>query len=135
MFCMSTWDDDESVSEWDDEPELAGYEPHTGRPLRSPRLLMVMRVVVVLGLVSLVLPSIVISVTDASAAARESCRRWVKYAVPSSPGSQASFEVFGSHGVGWQCYSRDAFGGDKFIASLGLIPGVPNIPKTPIISG
>jgi len=132
---MSGWDDDESVSEWDDEPELAGYQPHSGRPLRSRRLLMVMRVFIVLGLVSLVLPSVVISVTDASAAAKESCRRWVKYAMPSSPGSRATFEIFGSHGIGWQCYSDDSFGGDQFIASLGLIPGVPNIPKTPIISG
>ncbi len=132
---MGASGDDESLSEWDDEPELAGYEPHSGKPLRSPRLLMVMRIVVVLGLVSLVLPSIVISVTDASAAARESCHRWVKYAVPSSPGSRATFEIFGSHGVGWQCYSSDSFGGDRFVASLGLIPGVPNIPKTSVISG
>jgi hypothetical protein len=128
------WDDDEPVSAWDDEPELAGYEPTTGKPMRSRRLLALMRVVVVIGLLSLVLPSVIVSVSDASASARESCRRWVKYAVPSSPGSNAVFEVIGAHGMGWQCYTRGAFGGDKFVASLGLIPGVPRIPSQPIIS-
>ncbi len=131
---MSSWDDDEQVSAWDDEPELAGYEPHTGKPLRSRRLLLIMRVIVVIGLLSLVLPSVIISVSDAAASAREGCRRWVAYAVPSSPSYNATFEVFGAHGMGWQCYTKGAFGGDRFIASLGLIPGVPNIPSQPVIT-
>jgi hypothetical protein len=122
------------MSMWDDEPELAGYEPSNGKPLRSRRLLLVMRVIVVIGLVSLVLPSVIISVSDATASAKESCRRWVRYADPSSPGSNATFELFGAHGTGWQCYSRGGFGGGTFIASLGLIPGVPNIPTQPIVS-
>ena len=34
-------------SDFDDEPELAGYQPHGDKPLRSPHLITVMRVVVV----------------------------------------------------------------------------------------
>jgi hypothetical protein len=118
----------------DDEPELAGYVPSDGKPLRSPHALMLMRVLVVIGLLALVLPSVITTFSVASDTARQSCRLWVAYADPSSPGSNAMFELFGGHGIGWQCYTRGAFGGDRFIASLGFIPGRPNIPTQPVIS-
>jgi hypothetical protein len=126
--------DNEPVSMEDDEPELAGYVPSDGRPLRSRRGLMVMRVLVVIGLLALVLPGVITTFSVASETAREGCKLWVAYADPSSPGSNAVFEVFGGHGIGWQCYTRGAFGGDRFIASLGFIPGRPDIPTQPVIS-
>ncbi len=52
----------------EDEPELAGYQPHE-RPLRGPRLQLLMRVVVVLGLAALVLPGLVIAVFPGAFAA------------------------------------------------------------------
>jgi hypothetical protein len=113
----------------DDEPELAGYEPGDGRPLRSRSMLIAMRIVVVLGLIALVVPGIITTLMVASNSAQESCRRWVRYEDSSGAGSRVAFELMGPHGTGWQCYTSGAFGGDYFVASLGLIPGPPNIPR------
>jgi hypothetical protein len=113
----------------DDEPELAGYEPGDGRPLRSPRLLLAMRVIVIVGVVGLVLPGILTTLHVAAVSAQEACRRWVAYASPEAPGSSARFELFGAGGIGWECYTRGAFGGDTHVASLGLIPGPPTLPR------
>jgi hypothetical protein len=67
------------MSMHDDEPELAGYEPGDGTPLRSRRMLLIMRIVVVVGLVAFVLPGIITTLVVAANAAQESCRRWVGY--------------------------------------------------------
>jgi hypothetical protein len=114
---------------YDDEPELAGYDPGDGRPLRSPRLLLAMRLIVVVGLIALVLPGIITTVSVAAESAQASCKRWVGYEEPSSPGSNSVFEIFGAHGTGWQCYTSGMFGGDEFVVSLGIIPGMPVLPK------
>ena len=113
----------------DDEPELAGYEPHEGRPLRSRGLLITMRVIVVVGVTGLILPSIMTTMSVAAASAKEACKRWVIYADPAAPGSSVRFELFGAGGIGWECYTSGAFGGDKHVASLGLIPGPPKLPS------
>ncbi|WP_213813712.1 hypothetical protein [Glaciihabitans sp. dw_435] len=116
------------MSVYDEEPELAGYEPHGERPLRSRRQLVVLRVIVIVGLVGLVLPGIVTTVSVSSSTAQASCAIWVRYSAPDAPGSQARFEIFGAGGVGWECYTVGAFGGDRHVASIGLIPGTPKIP-------
>jgi hypothetical protein len=113
---------------YDDEPELVGYDPGDGRPLRSARMLLGMRIVVALGIAGLVLPGIVGEVLLNARDAAESCRRWVRYEHPSDA-AQASFEVFGANGSGWQCYTgSDSFGGSQFVVSLGWIPGPPTLP-------
>jgi len=117
------------VSMHDDEPELAGYEPYDERPLRSRRTVAIMRVVVLVGIACLVLPGVITGLSVASSAAKEECRRWVAYEDPSSPGSDARFQLFGDGGPGWQCYTRGAFGGDSRVASMGLIPGPPALPS------
>ena len=66
----------------DEHPELSGYEPGDGRPLRSKRTVTMMRVVVVLALVGLVLPGIVTTWSVASASAQSACAVWVAYSVP-----------------------------------------------------
>jgi hypothetical protein len=116
------------MSAHDDEPELAGHEPADDRPLRSRRTLVMMRVVVILGLVALILPGIVTTVSVGTRTAEASCAIWVAYQEPGAPSSDARFEVFGPGTLGWECYTVDAFGGDKHVASLGLIPGTPDIP-------
>jgi hypothetical protein len=113
----------------EDEPELAGYEPGDGRPLRSRRTLVAMRIIVVVGLACLVLPGIFTTMSVASNAANEECRQWVAYEDPASPGWDARFELFGDGGIGWQCYTQGAFGGDTHVASMGLIPGPPALPS------
>ncbi|PPF78702.1 hypothetical protein C5B96_14270 [Subtercola sp. Z020] len=110
----------------DDEPELAGYEPHGNRPLRSARKVQLMRAVVVLGIVALVLPGILTTYSLAKATAGAACAANVAYRVPSARSSTVRFELFGPAGVGWVCYSVGAYGGDrKPVAALGLIPSYP----------
>ena len=112
----------------DEHPELTGYEPGDGRPLRSPHVVRAMRVIVILGIVALILPGIVTTVSVGSTTAQAACRTWVEYEKPDADGSSAAFELFGPGGVGWQCYSVGAFGGDVLVASLGLIPSGARLP-------
>ena len=115
----------------DDEPELAGYVPQPERPLRSPKILLVMRIVVIVGIVCLVLPGMLTTVSVATATAQDACNAWVRYEAPNATGARAAFQLFGEGGLGWQCYSVGAFGGDRNIASLGLIPVSPKISPVP----
>jgi hypothetical protein len=43
----------------------------------------------------------------------------------------AGLEIFGPGGIGWECYSVGAFGGDRHVASLGLIPVSPKLLPVP----
>jgi hypothetical protein len=113
----------------DDNPELAGYEPTGDRPLRGRRMRVITRVVVVLGLVALILPGIMTTVSVGARTAQASCAIWVAYEEPGAVGASATFEFFGEGGIGWECYSVGAFGGDRHVASLGLIPGTPELPS------
>jgi hypothetical protein len=114
---------------WDDEqPELVGYEPGDGRPLRSPHMLLAMRLIVILGVAALILPGVIGEVMLNVKDAAESCKRWVSYEHPGDTAS-ASFQLMGANGSGWQCYtSSESFGGSQFVASLGWIPGPPQLP-------
>lgn len=116
------------MNEHEDEPELAGYVPYGERPLHGRPRTLIFRFIVVVGVLSLVLPGIVTSASVASAAANRSCAIWVRYAAPDATGSEARFELFGPGGIGWECYSVGAFGGDRHVVSLGLIPGEPRLP-------
>jgi hypothetical protein len=117
-----------AMNEQEEEPELAGYVPHDERPLHSRRRTFVFRAVVLVGLASLILPGLVTTVSVASATANRSCAIWVHYVAPDAQGSTARFELFGAGGIGWECYSVGAFGGDRHVVSLGLIPGGPRLP-------
>lgn len=108
-----------------DEPELNGYVPHGDRPLRSRRMRRTMRIVVIVGLVGLVLPGILTTIGVSRATAERACAVIVPYQDPSSQGSSAHFELFGEGGIGWQCYTVGAYGGDRNVAPLGLFPRVP----------
>jgi len=112
----------------DEQPELVGYDPGDGRPLRSPHMLLAMRLIVILGVAALVLPGVIGEVMLNVKDAAESCKRWVSYESPGDV-SSVSFEILGAQGSGWQCSTRaDSFGGSQFIASLGWIPGPPQLP-------
>ena len=115
-----------------DEPELAGYEPHGERPLRSRRLVTTMRVVVVIGLVGLILPGILLTTVTANRTAAASCAAYAAYYAPEAVGISTRFELISDAGIGWNCYAV-SFGGEQtLLASLGLIPGGPRIPTPPL---
>jgi hypothetical protein len=115
---------------YDDEPELAGYVPTEGAP-RLRRMRFVLRVVVVVGIACLVLPGLLTTFSVAAATAKEACNAWVAYETPEAAGVSARFELFGAGGPGWQCYAVGAFGGDRNVASLGLIPISPRLAPVP----
>jgi hypothetical protein len=109
---------------FDDHPELAGYEP-VERPLRGRRMVIATRVVVVLGLIALVMPGVLISISYASATASNTCSVYVHHYAPDALSSSARFEVFAPAGPGWQCYALNTEGDATFVAPLGLIPTTP----------
>jgi hypothetical protein len=112
----------------DEHPELAGYDAGDETPLRSARSKTVLRVVVIVGLVGLILPEIITTVSVASATAEASCEQWVTYVIPEPTRSEARFELFGPGFIGWECYAEGGIDGERHIASLGLIPGPAKLP-------
>jgi hypothetical protein len=115
----------------DDEPELAGYQPHE-RPLRGARFVIVLRVAVVLGLIGLVLPGILVTLGTANRTALNTCAAYTAYYAPEAVSFSTRFELFSPAGTGWNCYAVE-FGGDEIlIASLGLIPGGARLPSAPV---
>ncbi|PJJ62150.1 hypothetical protein [Compostimonas suwonensis] len=119
------------MSFYDDEPELAGYEPHN-RPLRSHRVVVMMRVVVVLALVALVVPGILVTWGVAASTASNTCASNSAYYKPDSIAGRAAFEIMGPGGFGWQCYWIDGSEGAHFLMPLGIIPAAPVLPGTPL---
>ncbi len=117
----------------DEHPELTGYDPGDGRPLRSPALMRTLRVTVVVGIVAMIVPGVITTVSVGAATAARSCAAWVGYLKPGATGSSARFEFFGPGGPGWQCYSVGAFGGDSLVASLGMIPNGVGFPGRDVI--
>jgi hypothetical protein len=116
------------MSAQEEHPELAGYDSDDDRPLGGRRRKAVIRTVVILGVIALVLPGIATTISVSTATAEASCATWVRYAAPDASGSSARFEIFGAGGIGWECYTVGAFGGDHHVASLGLIPGGARLP-------
>ena len=112
----------------DDEPELAGYQPHDEqRPLRSPHLVTVMRVVVVVGLIGLLLPGILVTASTASATANRTCSIYAAYYAPEAVDFSARFELVSAAGMGWNCYAVEFGGEELLLRSMGIIPGGPRI--------
>jgi hypothetical protein len=104
--------------------ELAEYDPGDERPVHSVARQRAMRIIVVIGLLSLVLPGILITASTQISTADAACRIVVAKVAPDSVGSVARFEFAGADGPGWYCYA-ERFGGDEvLLRSLGLIPGL-----------
>jgi hypothetical protein len=109
----------------DDHPELAGYEP-LDRPLRGRRMVIITRVVVVMGLVALILPGVLVTISIATTTATNTCAVYVEQYKPDAVSSSARFELIGPMGPGWQCYALNTEGDASFVAPLGLIPSTPH---------
>lgn len=103
--------------------ELADYEPGDGRPLRHPMTVRVMRIVVVLGLIGLVLPGILVTVSTQISTAETACGILVAQSAPDSVASEPRFEMLGAEGPGWYCYARQFDGSEILLTFIGLIPG------------
>ena len=110
-------------------PELANYEPHD-RPLRSRRMTLMIRGIVIVALVALVLPGIVTTYSFAQSTANQACAAYVQAEVAEQSRIEVRFEFTGPGVIGWECYAITA-DGERHIVSLGLIPGLPSqVPGT-----
>lgn len=98
------------------------------RPLYSKRRRTALRVVVLVAVAALVLPVLINLYSVSAATAANACRSAVAYEVPDARGATVRFELFGPGFLGWECYAVGAFGGDRHVVSLGLVPGMVDIP-------
>lgn len=110
------------MSHDDEPPELRGYVPNDDRPLRHPNTVRVMRVVIVLGVIGLVVPSLYATIALQARTANAVCASAVSASTLGAD-PEARFELFGPAGPSWYCYARDFGGREVLIGSLGLIPG------------
>jgi hypothetical protein len=106
----------------EDPPELRGYVPNDDRPLRHPATLRVMRIVIVLGVIGLVVPSLAVTIGLQTRTATAICAQAVAGA-PLDADPVARFQIVGPAGPSWYCYAREFGGRETLIGSLGLIPG------------
>ncbi len=118
----------------DHHPELDGYEPSDGRPLPSRRILRPARFLVVLGLIALVLPGILVTMSTATRTADRSCSIVVARDAPFAMGFDARFELTGPEGPAWYCYAQVRDDDDLRVGTLGLIPGSPPPPETDTVT-
>ena len=114
-------------------PELDGYEPSDGRPLPSQRMLRPMRFLVIIGVIALILPGILVTISTATHTADVSCSRVVVRDAPYAIGSDARFELVGPEGPSWYCYAEVRDEPEVLLAALGLIPGAPPPPQPGLV--
>ncbi len=106
----------------DYHPELVEPSPGDDRPLRHPATITAMRVVVIVGILALILPGVVITVSTASRSADVACDRIVRGSAASAVDSTTRFELVGPEGPGWYCYAVEFGGDERLQAALGPIP-------------
>ena len=106
------------MDEWDAED---------GRPLRSERIRRTLRWVAILSMGLLVVPGLIGTVGQAQRSAAYACELARLTYAPNSLGVEASFRILPLEAAGWQCLV-DAGNGEKLlIATLGPIPGLPQL--------
>jgi hypothetical protein len=104
--------------------ELAEYEPGEGRPVHSAARVRALRIMVFLGLVGLLLPGLLVTISTQIATADAACKIVVKRTAPDSVGAKARFELTGAEGPGWYCYAQQYGGSEILLRALGIIPGL-----------
>jgi hypothetical protein len=110
------------VPDDEDPPELRGYVAGDGRPLRHPVTMRVMRIVIVLGIAGLVVPTLVATIGLQARTAEVLCDRFLA-ASSSDLDGVARFELAGPAGPSWYCYGVAFDGREIIVASFGIIPG------------
>jgi hypothetical protein len=117
-----------------EDAELNGFIPYGDRKqpfFRRPRVL---RTLVILGLVGLVVPGILTTLSVNRGTAEQVCALYVAALDRSASGSRVSFELLGEGGVGWKCYPIDSSRGEYLMAPLGIFPSFPSIKPSGIDS-
>jgi hypothetical protein len=92
-----------------------------------------MRFLVIIGVIALILPGILVTISTATHTADVSCSIVVVRDAPYAIGSDARFELVGPEGPSWYCYAQVRDEPDERLASLGLIPGAPPAPQPGLV--
>lgn len=108
-----------------DYPELS--EPDHDPPLRSDRRRRVLRAVALVSMGLLVVPGLIGTVVQAQSSARYACELARIAMAPGAQQSAARFELLPLATAGWQCYAEFYDGTSIRIATLGPIPGLPQL--------
>lgn len=109
------------LDDFDEDPELAGYEPHPRRGRRQK----IIRAVVIIAVFSLVVPGVLMTLVTANSTAQYLCDAYTARLAPTAVDSSARFELLGAARPGWNCYATTFSGEQVLLVSLGLIPGPP----------
>ncbi|WP_294180817.1 hypothetical protein [uncultured Schumannella sp.] len=112
----------------DAHPELSQPSPDE-RPVRNPMMQRVLRIVIVIGVLALILPSVLSAFTTQSRTATLACTTIVNSLQLRGVTPVATIELFAPAGPGWYCVARDSDGTDTVLNYLGLIPGLSNLPE------
>ena len=97
------------------------------RPLYSRRRRNLMRFVVLLAIGALVLPGVIVTWTTQLRTANYACQIAVDYYAPGATSSRASFDLFPTELLGWNCHAVMFDGQEFFVAHLGVVPGAPRL--------
>lgn len=117
------------MSDEEYHPELAGYVPSEGRPVRHPLMVTATRIVIVIAVIALVLPGLLYTIGVQMQTAAAACRIVVQAGDREATGSVARFEAWSGNGPGWYCYARSFDGSELMLRGLGLIPGLSYQPS------
>jgi len=117
------------MTDEDEHPELAGYEPGSGASLTRPAVRRVLRIGVLVAVAALIIPGVIGTAQLQNRTAQAACRIVVATVDTSAVGSVARFEPTGPAGPSWYCYSRSFDGSELLRATLGLIPGLEPGPR------
>ena len=97
------------------------------RPLRSTKRRRVLQIVAIVGLGLLVLPGLVGTFGQASRSAVYACEIARQYYAPNAPSVEVRFRLVPLDAAGWQCYVPVGGNQELLIATLGPIPGLPQL--------
>lgn len=117
-------------AEFESHPELEGADSDE-RPARRSIRLRFLRIVVIVGVAALVLPSVISTIGVQARTANAACTIVVAALAPGAVSLSARFEVFGGQGPGWYCYATDFTGVETLMRPLGFIPGLGDDPRQP----
>ncbi len=108
-----------------DYPELS--EPDDDAPLRSVRRRKILRAIALVSMGLLVVPGVIGTIIQAQSSARYACELARIAMAPGAQQSVARFELLPLATAGWQCYAEFYDGTSVRIATLGPIPGLPQL--------
>lgn len=107
--------------------EVNEFEGDDERPVRSLRVRRILRWTAIVSMGLLVVPGLIGTIAQAQRSAAYACELARLTYAPNARTVDASFRLFPTEAAGWQCHVDDGNGGEVLIATLGPIPGLPQL--------